>query len=102
MHPEPIFIGITRSFAFGILPALLTLVDILFQMFADPAVGGPVAQALAVAVNAVTGVALGRPVVSADQVEAVMRSLAPVYAFVVAQQRGGAARPYTIDPRALK
>lgn len=102
MTPAPIFIGITRSFLLGILPALLTAVDILFQMFSDPAVGGPVARAIAFAANVVTGVVLGAAVVDAEQVEATMRALAPVYAFIVAQQRAGAARPYTMDPRALK
>lgn len=91
---EPIFIGIARSFWFGILPILLILVDVAVQginLAADAQVGPPIAGAIA-----------GLFGLDAVKTEATMRALAPLFALVIAQQRAGAARPYTIDPRALK
>ena len=91
---EPIFFAWTRSFWAGILPILLILVDVIaqaFSMFADAQVGPPIAGTIA-----------GLFGLDAAKVEATMRGLAPLFALVIAQQRAGAARPYTINPRALK
>lgn len=91
---EPIFFAWTRSFWAGILPILLILVDVIaqaFSMFADAAVGPPIAGTIA-----------GLFGLDAAKVEATMRALAPLFALVIAHQRSGASRPYTIDPRALK
>lgn len=91
---EPIFIGWTRSFWAGILPILLILVDVAVQVInvlADATVGPPIA-----------GIVAGLFGLDTAEVEATMRALAPLFALVIAHQRAGAARPYTIDPRALK
>ena len=96
MDKEPIFFAWTRSFWLGIFPALLTALDIAFQIFGDPATSAPVAAALAWVVGLVGGT------VTPDAIARVMQAMAPLYALIVAQQRSHAARPYTIDPRALK
>ena len=75
------------------MPALLIALDVAVTLVngvaADAALAPPVAQFL--------GWMLGAdPVV----VEGWMLRLAPVLALVIAQQRAGRARPYTIDPRA--
>ncbi len=90
--PEPLFIGYARSFWFGILPTLLILLDVMVQLFnlaADATVGPPIAGAIAGLLGA-----------DAAKVETTMRALSPLFALVIAQQRAGAARPYSIDPRA--
>ena len=96
MDKEPIFFAWTRSFWLGIFPAILTALDIAFQIFGDPATSAPVAAALAWVVGLVGGT------VTPDAIARVMQAMAPLYALIVAQQRSHAARPYTIDPRALK
>lgn len=93
-RPEPIFIGWTRSFWAGILPILLIAVDVATQlvgMLGDATLGPPIAGLIA----ALFGY-------DAAEVEAVMLKLAPVFAIVIAQQRAGASRPYSLDPRATK
>lgn len=89
----PVFIGYTRSFLLGILPLLLTVIDYAAQAFADPNTAGPAASLIA------WGLAPVHPV-TAEQVAHVMQVLAPLWGFVIAQQRAGYARPYTFDPRA--
>ena len=96
MDKEPIFFAWTRSFWLGIFPALLTALDIAFQIFGDPSTAAPVAAALAWVVRLAGGT------VTPDAIARVMQAMAPLYALIVAQQRSHAARPYTIDPRALK
>ncbi len=96
MDNDPIFFAWTRSFWLGIFPALLTAMDIAFQIFGDPATSAPVAAALAW-VTGWFGVT-----VQPEAIARVMQAMAPLYALIVAQQRSHAARPYTIDPRALK
>lgn len=87
--PAPIFIGYTRSFWLGILPTLVLLVDVVIGLAADPVAGPPVAALVATLFG-----------LDAAKVETTMRALAPFFALVIAQQRAGAARPYTFDPRA--
>ncbi len=87
----PIFIAKTRSFWLGIVPASLTLIDVAFQALSAEG-GEPVANALALILNAVGADVTG------SQIVGVMRALAPLYALIVAQQRAGLARPYTVDP----
>lgn len=89
----PVFIGYTRSFLIGILPLLLTAMDILVQLFTDHATAAPAATIIAWAVSLV------HPVTAAE-VTAVMQLLAPLWGMIIAQQRAGYARPYTLDPRA--
>jgi hypothetical protein len=94
MNREPIFFAWTRSFWLGVMPALLTVLDVLVVFLTaalgDPALHGPVATALSWVLP-----------VNPTQLQSIMQTLAPIYALIVAQQRSGAARPYTIDPRAL-
>jgi len=95
MEKQPIFIGVTRSFWFGILPAALTALDMIFAGFAGDAAYAPFAQIITVTVGQVFGW-------TSEQVQGVMVSLAPLYALIVAQQRAGTSRPYTVDPTATK
>ncbi|MCC6863623.1 MAG: hypothetical protein IT544_02275 [Rhodobacteraceae bacterium] len=92
MRPEPIFFACTRSFWLGVVPALLTAVDLVVMVMTgalgDPTLYGPVAEMLSWVLP-----------VDPVRVQRVMQTLAPVYALIVAQQRAGAARPYTINPR---
>lgn len=89
----PIFIGWTRSFWLGILPALLVALDVAVALIngitADASLAPPVAQFVGWMIGA-------DPVV----IEGWMLRLAPVLALIIAHQRSGAARPYTLDPRA--
>jgi len=93
MNAEPIFFAWTRSFWLGVMPALLTVLDVVVifatSALGDPSLHGPVATMLSWVIP-----------VDTAQVQSVMQTLAPVYALIVAQQRAGAARPYTTDPRA--
>lgn len=84
MNNTPIFIGVTRSFLLGIVPALLVLLDVIVQLTA-PGTLGPISQMI----SAVTDLA-------PQQVESVMGAIGTVAALVVAHQRRGAARPYTL------
>lgn len=85
----PIFIGWTRSFWLGIFPALLIGLDVAVQLaavvFADPELVPPVAW--------LAGWMLGLDPI---EVQGWMLRMSPLFA----QQRAGAARPYTLDPRA--
>lgn len=93
MTPDPIFFAWTRSFWLGVMPAILTVLDVVVvfatSTLGDPTLHGPVAEMLSWLLP-----------VDPARAQAVMQTLAPVYALIVAQQRAGAARPYTIDPRA--
>lgn len=81
---SPIFFGITRSFWFGVVPALLVLADIAVALAQDGTVG-PVADLIAT----ITGC-------SADTATAILRGVGALAALIVAQQRSGSARPYTV------
>jgi hypothetical protein len=85
----PVFIGRTRSFWLGILPALLVSADVLSTLVADPATALPVARLLA----ALSGL-------SVEEAGGLLLRLSPLFALVVASSRAGAARPYSLDPRA--
>lgn len=86
----PIFIARTRSFWLGIVPAALTLVDVLAGAATDGTVE-PIAGALAAILGPFTGL-------TAEQIRAFMLAVAPLCALIVAHQRGGLARPYTSSP----
>ncbi|RRH70040.1 hypothetical protein [Falsigemmobacter faecalis] len=90
---RPIFIGRTRSFWLGILPALLIVLDVVTWLaaavFSDPQLVPPVAT--------LAGWMLGLDVVV---IEEWMLRMSPLFALIIAQQRAGSARPYTLDPRA--
>lgn len=88
MQP-PIFFAWTRSFWLGILPTLLIVLDIAVQIMGDPIATPPVAALIGWMIGA-------DPVV----IEGWMLRLAPLFALLIAQQRSGQARPYTMDPRA--
>ena len=85
---KPIWIFWTRSFWFGVFPAIIAALGFISQLLGPERVG-----AVAAAIAAI----FGWPV---DTVEAIIRGLGAASAFVVAYQRGGAGRPYTLDPRA--
>lgn len=100
---DPIFFAVTKSFLLGVLPALLTIMDALFTAFASADTAAPAAALIAAVLNVASALPwLGFLHTSAEAVHNAMTALAPVYALIVAQQRAHAARPYTIDPRALK
>lgn len=88
----PIFFGYTRSFLLGVVPILLTMIDMAFSLVADPHTAAPIAFLIAKVLGIFTEV-------TPEKVETVMRGLLPFYGLLIAQQRSGAARPYTIDPR---
>lgn len=103
MDRDPIFFAWTRSFWLGIFPALLTGVDVAFRIFGDAATAAPVAAALAGALALAAMIpGLSWLAVTPEQIMATMQAAAPLYALIVGQQRMHAARPYTIDPRAIK
>jgi len=87
---NPVFIFITKSFWFGLLPAALFIADVLIQL-GTSSVTGPLAGLIA----ELTGWRAGG-------VENVLRGVAAATAFVVGYQRRGAAQPYTLDPSATK
>lgn len=95
--PRPIFFAVTTSFLAGILPLVLILIDIVVSLAADPVGGPPVAATLATLAGLVLPEAL-QP--DPAKVEATMRALSPLFGLIIAHQRAGAARPYTLDPRA--
>lgn len=90
---RPIFIMKTRSFWLGIAPALLTILDVMFAAATGDASATPVASAI----STVLGWAFGW---TPEQIFGVMKALAPIYAFIVAQQRSGITRPYAATPAA--
>ena len=98
MDRAPIFFAWTRSFWLGIFPALLTAIDMAFLIFGSAETAGPIAAILAAMLSMLPLVGT----ITAEDVTATMQALAPLYALIVGQQRMHAARPYTIDPRALK
>ena len=87
----PITFWKTRSFWFGWFPALLTLLDSAFQLIDTPA-AVPVANALAMILS------LFGADISGDDISLFMKTIAPLYTLIVAQQRAGVSRPYTADP----
>lgn len=103
MDREPIFFAWTRSFWMGIFPAVLTALDMLIVLAGDSATAGPVAAVLSILLSVPASLpGLGWLASTPEQVALFMQAMAPFYAIIVGQQRAGAARPYTIDPRALK
>ena len=98
-HREPIFFLWTRSFWGGIFPALLTGIDVMFGLFASADTATPVTAALSLGINLI---GMGFVEVTREEVHNTMMALAPIYAMIVGYQRSHAARPYTIDPRAIK
>lgn len=92
MNQLPIFIGYTRSFWLGIVPTILTILDIVFSLFASGDTASPVAAVMAWGLSFFMET-------TPEQVTSAMRALAPLYALIIAQQRSGAARPYSMKPR---
>jgi hypothetical protein len=102
---EPIFFAWTKSFWLGLFPALLTLMDLGFNMFSNAETAMPAAAVIAAFIGVFSGLLSWLwtiPAVTAEQVHQFMTNLAPIYAMIVGYQRMHAARPYTLDPRALK
>lgn len=86
----PILITRTRSFWLGIVPAGLTLVDIIAGAVSDGT-----AEPIAASIAAIFGPVFG---ITAAEVHAFMLAVAPLCALIVAHQRSGLARPYTTSP----
>ncbi|MEO1949292.1 hypothetical protein [Thioclava sp.] len=86
----PILITRTRSFWLGIVPAGLTLVDIIAGAVSD-GTAEPIAASIAAIVGPIFGI-------TAAEVHAFMLAIAPLCALIVAHQRSGLARPYTTSP----
>lgn len=83
----PVWFLRTRSFWLGIFPAIVTMIDLMLEIFASEA-AGPVGAAIATLLQ-VFGFE-----VTGDDVSTFMRGLAPVYALIIAHQRRGLNRPY--------
>lgn len=84
---KPIFFAWTRSFWLGIFPALLVSFDIASAVILDPEAVPPVAAFIAALIGS-----------NAEQVETFLMQIAPVFALIVAHQRRGENRPYTVIP----
>lgn len=84
---SPVFIGSTRSFWLGILPAVLLVLEGLSSLIAEPEMAQPLARVLA----ALSGMAV-------PEAERILLRLSPLLALVVASQRAGSVRPYTLRP----
>lgn len=98
MEREPIFILWARSFWLGILPLLAVLLDLGAVLVFDPVAGPPAALALATVVNLAGSIFGAEQLLDPAAVESVMVKLAPLFGLIVAQQRAGAARPYSLNP----
>ena len=83
----PIFIGKTRSFWLGILPLVLTLANSILASISAGGDGGPVAALIARLFG-------WEP----EIVKGWLLLIAPVWGLIIAQQRAGLTRPYTLDP----
>ena len=86
----PIFIAKTRSFWLGIVPAALTLIDVIAGAASDGS-AEPIAGALAAIIGPLTGI-------TAESIHSFMLAVAPLCALIVAHQRSGLSRPYTASP----
>lgn len=102
---EPIFILWARSFWLGILPLFVVMTDIVMSMFSmlmDTNVNVPMALAIATVVNFAGSLFGHGQVVDPALVEEGMLKLAPLFGLIVAHQRSGAARPYSLNPAYAK
>ena len=92
---SPIFFAKTRSFWLAIFPGILTIIDVMFQSIGTGTGSEPIADAIALLLNA------GGIDWTGAQIASYMQKLSPLYILIFAQQRGtfsGAIpRPYTID-----
>ena len=95
----PIFFAVTKSFLLGLLPAMLTLVDVLFNLASSTETATPIAAVIAAFMSVLSGFpGLDFLAVTREQVHDTMTSLAPIYAMIVGYNRSHAARPYMINP----
>lgn len=83
----PVFILKTRSFWLGIFPLLLTALDTLFTSLSAGGDGGPLVQVLAQLLG-----------YEASEIRGFLLAVTPLWGLIIAQQRGGLARPYTSSP----
>lgn len=82
---RPIYIFITRSFWIAVA-AVPGAVDAVLGLLSEPEHSGPIAEML----GALTGV-------SVETIETAFRIMTSLAPFLIAQQRAGAARPYTTE-----
>lgn len=88
MEPRPLFILWARSFWLGILPSVLAFLEFAIVALSDQANIGPIAAAI----SAVFGV-------DTDSVYQFMVTLVPLFSLIVAHQRRGQNRPYSLNPQ---
>ena len=81
----PVFIGITRSFLLGIVPVLIAIADLVVAVSTGEA-SGPVSDFLTWLFGW-----------SPEQATKVVRGAGSVAALIIAHQRSGASRPYTME-----
>jgi hypothetical protein len=86
----PIAFWKTKSFWFGWFPAFVTILNVALAELSTGS-AGPVSQALFFIIGNVLPV-------TADDIAEFMIKISPLYALIVAQQRAGLSRPYTVDP----
>jgi hypothetical protein len=86
---SPILITKTRGFWFGIVPAGLTLVDVIARTASDGS-AEPIAGEIAAILDPIFGI-------SAESIHSFMLAVAPLCALIVPHQPRGLARPCTIS-----
>lgn len=85
----------TRSWLLGGIPAVLTFIDTVMQVFeSESAV--PVANAISLLINTFGGDLQG------EEIAAFMKGISPLYAILILHQRRGLNRPYVASTEAEK
>lgn len=80
----PIFIGWTRSFWLGIVPIFVVILDLIVSLTA-PGTIGPVSTFIASLTK-----------LTPDQVASIMKGVGTIAGLIIAHQRRGSSRPYTL------
>lgn len=90
---RPIFAFITRSILLGLIPAILTFLDglVAFQT-ANPDMMPPISAFI----HYMVGERMGW---SVENIHMALLYIGPIYTFIAIQQRSGAARPYSLNPK---
>jgi hypothetical protein len=83
---RPIFFAWTRSFWFGLLPAIALTINVVVSLASESALHGPLVNLLLTLF----------PSWDVVLIESALQIAAPLTAIIVAQQRAHAARPYTL------
>lgn len=87
-----VFVGKTKSFWFGFIPAFLVFVDFMFQQLDSPQ-AVPFANSIALVMQVFGFDGTG------EDINAWLRGIAPIYvAITIMWQRRGINQPYTMTP----